>query len=223
MKKVKEEEQEAAKEKAVFPCVLQILPEHIFNNKDPIIVGVEVLEGVARVGTLVRTPNGLSTIAHAPFIPPPPLNAIRILIRILIRARTRNATSRSFACLPRERSPLAKSPGWKRYVSSSSQQDRPASLAHSLTHSLPSLPSKPQEKGKPLQKAVTGDKVAMKLEATNAAESAVLFGRHFDAQDALVSRVTRDSIDVLKANFRDEMSKDDWRLVIRLKKVFNID
>ncbi len=150
MKKVKEEEQEAAKEKAVFPCVLQILPEHIFNNKDPIIVGVEVLEGVARVGTLVRTPNGLSTIAHAPFIPPPPLNAIRILIRILIhaRARTRNATSRSFACLPRERSPLAKSPGWKRYVSSSSQQDRPASLAHSLTHSLPSLPSLP-----PLQTA----------------------------------------------------------------------
>jgi hypothetical protein len=93
-------------------------------------------------------------------------------------------------------------------------------LTRSLTHSLP---SKPQEKGKPLQKAVTGDKVAMKLEATNAAESAVLFGRHFDAQDALVSRVTRESIDVLKANFRDEMTKDDWRLVIRLKKVFNID
>ena len=41
--------------------------------------------------------------------------------------------------------------------------------------------------------------------------------------DALVSRITRESIDVLKANFRDDMTKDDWRLVIRLKKVFNID
>lgn len=92
-----------------------------------------------------------------------------------------------------------------------------------LPFALRALSINPQEKGKPLQKAVTGDKVAMKLEATNAAESAVLFGRHFDAQDALVSRVTRESIDVLKANFRDEMTKDDWRLVIRLKKVFNID
>ena len=41
--------------------------------------------------------------------------------------------------------------------------------------------------------------------------------------DALVSRITGESIDVLKANFRDDMTKDDWRLVIRLKKVFNID
>jgi len=65
LKKMKEEEQEAAKEKAVFPCVLQILPEHIFNNKDPIIVGVEVLEGVARVGTLVRTYVAPSTTARS--------------------------------------------------------------------------------------------------------------------------------------------------------------
>lgn len=29
----------------------------------------------------------------------------------------------------------------------------------------------------------------------------------------------RKSIDVLKEMFRDELSKDDWRLVIKLKKV----
>jgi translation initiation factor IF-2 len=67
LKKMKEEEQEAAKERAVFPCVLQILPEHIFNNKDPIIVGVEVLEGVARVGTLVRASIGPSTMTRTLF------------------------------------------------------------------------------------------------------------------------------------------------------------
>lgn len=39
---MKEEEQEAAKLTAVFPCVLKILPTCIFNQKDPIILGVEV-------------------------------------------------------------------------------------------------------------------------------------------------------------------------------------
>ena len=150
LKKVKEEEQEAAKDKAVFPCVLRIMPEHIFNLKDPIIVGVEVLEGVARVGTVLCVPS-------------------------------------------RGKITVGKIAGLEK------------------------------EKGKPLQKVAAGDTVAMKLEATTPAEAQVLFGRHFDAQDALVSRITRESIDVLKANFRDDMSKDEWRLIIRLKKMFNID
>lgn len=34
--------------------------------------------------------------------------------------------------------------------------------------------------------------------------------------------MTRDSIDALKNYFKDEMEKDDWRLVIKLKKVFEI-
>ena len=37
--------------------MLRIMPEHIFNLKDPIIVGVEVLEGVARVGTVLCVPS----------------------------------------------------------------------------------------------------------------------------------------------------------------------
>jgi translation initiation factor 5B len=51
-------------------------------------------------------------------------------------------------------------------------------------------------------------------------ESSRLYGRHFDHKDELVSRMTRQSIDMLKENFRDELSKDDWRLVIELKKKF---
>jgi len=43
------------------------------------------------------------------------------------------------------------------------------------------------------------------------------------AQDELVSRISRKSINLLKEHFKDDMSKDDWRLVIKLKKVFNID
>ena len=40
----------------------------------------------------------------------------------------------------------------------------------------------------------------------------------FDHKDMLVSRMTRQSIDMLKENFRDELTKDDWRLVVELKK-----
>ena len=38
-----------------------------------------------------------------------------------------------------------------------------------------------------------------------------------------VSRISRESINALKACFADEMTKDDWRLVIKLKKTFRID
>jgi translation initiation factor IF-2 len=48
---VKEEEQEAAKMDAVFPCILKIMPTCIFNKKDPIVLGVEVVEGIAKVRT----------------------------------------------------------------------------------------------------------------------------------------------------------------------------
>jgi len=39
---------------------------------------------------------------------------------------------------------------------------------------------------------------------------------------AVYSRITRESIDALKSHFKDELSNDDWRLVIDLKKVFGI-
>ena len=39
------------------------------------------------------------------------------------------------------------------------------------------------------------------------------------AQDDLVSRISRKSINLLKQHFKDELSKDEWRLVVRLKKV----
>ena len=49
MSQVKDEEQEAAKFDAVFPCILRILPNCVFNKKDPIVVGVDIEEGIAKV------------------------------------------------------------------------------------------------------------------------------------------------------------------------------
>ena len=66
--------------------------------------------------------------------------------------------------------------------------------------------------------ACRGESVAMKLEGTNA-----LFGRHFNIQDELISKITRESINSLKLHFRDQMSRPDWELVIKLKKTLHID
>lgn len=46
---IKEEKKKEAADDAVFPCVLKILPNCIFNKKDPIVLGVDVLEGIVKV------------------------------------------------------------------------------------------------------------------------------------------------------------------------------
>ena len=54
---MKEDEQEAAKLDAVFPCVLKIMPTCVFNKKDPIVLGVEVVDGIAKIGTPLCVPT----------------------------------------------------------------------------------------------------------------------------------------------------------------------
>jgi hypothetical protein len=48
------------------------------------------------------------------------------------------------------------------------------------------------------------------------------YGRQFDHTNALYSKLSRQSIDALKVFFKDDMTKDDWGLVVKLKKVFSI-
>lgn len=121
----------------------------IFNKKDPILLGVEVVEGIAKIGT--------------------PL------------------------CVPSQ---------------GKIDLGRIAGL---------------EKDHKAVDTAHPGDRVALKIESTKAEEAARLYGRHFDYTDALVSRISRKSIDVLKEMFRDDMGKEDWKLIIRLKKVFGIE
>ncbi|GIL53237.1 hypothetical protein Vafri_8897 [Volvox africanus] len=149
VKQVKSAEQEAARFKAVFPVVLRILPTCIFNKKDPIVVGVDVVEGIAKIGTPVaaQTEAGLVELGRI--------------------------------------------------------------AGMEINH-------------KAVEKARAGESVAMKIEGETTEEKSRLFGRHFDHNHQLVSVISRESIDALKQYFADEMTKDDWRLVIKLKKVFQV-
>ena len=66
-----------------------------------------------------------------------------------------------------------------------------------------------------------GEDCAIKIEQTASGQD-FYYGRHFDHNDNLVSKLTRESIDLLKTNFKDEMEMADWALVKKLKPVFGI-
>ncbi|KAJ4871689.1 eukaryotic translation initiation factor 2 (eIF-2) family protein [Raphanus sativus] len=51
VKDVRDEERKETAAEVVFPCVLKILPDHVFKRGDPIILGVEVIDGILKVGT----------------------------------------------------------------------------------------------------------------------------------------------------------------------------
>jgi len=53
----RQKQREANAGLAVFPCVLKIMPTCIFNKKDPIVIGVNVVEGIVKVGTPLVIPN----------------------------------------------------------------------------------------------------------------------------------------------------------------------
>uniref|UniRef100_A0A3Q7GT69 Eukaryotic translation initiation factor 5B n=1 Tax=Solanum lycopersicum TaxID=4081 RepID=A0A3Q7GT69_SOLLC len=145
---LKEEKKKEVAEEAVFPCSLKIVPNHVYNKKDPIVVGVDVLEGIAKVGTPICIPQ------------------------------------REFIDI-----------------------GRIASI---------------QNNHRPVDSAKKGQRVAIKIVGSNSEEQQKMFGRHFEIEDELVSKVSRRSIDILKANFRNDLSIEDWRLVKTLKNLFKI-
>ncbi|KAJ0939876.1 putative protein-synthesizing GTPase [Helianthus annuus] len=145
---LKEEKKREAAEDAVFPCVLQIMPNCVFNKKDPIILGVDVIEGILKIGTPICIPQ------------------------------------RDFIDIGR----------------------------------ISSI----ENNHKPVDYAKKGQKVAIKITGSNAEEQQKMFGRHFEMEDELVSHISRNSIDILKANYRDELTNEEWKLVVKLKHLFKI-
>ncbi|KAK8799676.1 hypothetical protein WA158_006224 [Blastocystis sp. Blastoise] len=48
---IQESKKESTRQKAIFPCVLKIIPQYIFNRNNPIVIGVDVVEGVLKPNT----------------------------------------------------------------------------------------------------------------------------------------------------------------------------
>ncbi|RWR79243.1 Elongation factor [Cinnamomum micranthum f. kanehirae] len=143
---LKEEKKKETAEEAVFPCKLKIMPDCIFNKKDPIVVGVDILDGIAKVGTPICIPSkGFTDIGRITSI--------------------------------------------------------------EINH-------------KQVDVAKKGQQVAIKIVGSNPEEQQKMFGRHFDINDELVSHISSRSIDILKANYKDDLSREEWKLVKELKKLF---
>ncbi|KAL4241296.1 translation initiation factor 5B [Abortiporus biennis] len=72
-----------------------------------------------------------------------------------------------------------------------------------------------------VKKSQAGGGVAVKVEHA-VYQSAKMFGRHFDEKDEIYSHITRQSIDVLKASFKADVSTEEWLLIKALKPRLNI-
>ncbi|KAM4560302.1 eukaryotic translation initiation factor 5B isoform 1-T1 [Odontesthes bonariensis] len=143
----KKAKQDEFKNIAVFPAKLRVLPQFIFNSRDPIVMGVTVEAGVLKQGTPLCVPS-------------------------------------------------------KGFV------DIGIVTSIEVNH-------------KSVDTAKKGQEICIKIEPIPG-ESPKMYGRHFEATDIIVTKITRASIDALKNWFRDEMQKSDWQLIMELKKTFEI-
>ncbi|XP_053710027.1 eukaryotic translation initiation factor 5B [Synchiropus splendidus] len=139
--------QEEFKHVAVFPAKIKVLPQFIFNSRDPIVMGVSVEAGILRQGTPLCVPS-------------------------------------------------------KGFV------DIGVVTSIEINH-------------KPVDVAKKGQEICVKIEPIPG-EAPKMYGRHFEATDIIVSKITRTSIDALKNWFREEMTKSDWQLIVELKRTFEI-
>ncbi|KAI0318112.1 hypothetical protein OF83DRAFT_1163613 [Amylostereum chailletii] len=140
---------------AVWPCRLKIIA--CFCKRDPIILGVDILDGTLRVGT------PLCVVKVDPVTGAKEIHELGKITSLEINHRSMEI----------------------------------------------------------VKKAQAGAGVAVKIEHA-VYQSAKMFGRHFDDKDEIYSRITRQSIDVLKESFKADVSNDEWLLIKALKPRLNV-
>ena len=136
---------ELVRDKMAFPCVLKILENCIFNKKNPLVFGVEVLEGNLHIGTHLSDPITNTYIGKVTSI---------------------------------------------------------------------------QNNHKDVDIGKKTASVCIKVD--NQENPNIAYGRQFDHTNTLYSRISRESLDTLKEYYRDDCTKDDLMLIVKLKKLFNI-
>jgi translation initiation factor 5B len=71
---------------------------------------------------------------------------------------------------------------------------------------------------KEIEKAIEGTEVCIKLDNSEGYS----YNRHFEASDKLISHLTRESIDILKRDYKESVSNNDWSLIIKHMKLLGI-
>jgi len=148
IEEIRNSEKKLAKEIAVFPCICSILPDCVFRQKSPIIVGIHIEEGVVRKSTpiCVPTKNGIE------------LGQIVSIEKDHIQ----------------------------------------------------------------LEEARAGEDVCIEIRQSEDKQQ-YSWERHFTAEDKLVSKISRESINALVAHFPDLCEKKEiYRLLKKLKAIFGI-
>lgn len=54
---IKQKKREEFKHIAVFPCKIRVLPQFVFNSRDPIVMGVMIEAGIVKKGTPICVPS----------------------------------------------------------------------------------------------------------------------------------------------------------------------
>lgn len=72
-----------------------------------------------------------------------------------------------------------------------------------------------------VQSAGTNAEVSIQVSSAKA-DGTPVAGDDFKANDILVSKISREVIDLLKAHFRDEVKTEEWRLIVDIKKLLGI-
>lgn len=70
-----------------------------------------------------------------------------------------------------------------------------------------------------VEKAVTGDKVAIKVETDDTPR---MLGRHFHEEDVFYSKLTRKDLDIMNSFYKDDLSEEVFGLSEEIECVFNI-
>jgi len=78
-----------------------------------------------------------------------------------------------------------------------------------------------QRDSKEIETAGITEEVCVRIDATPG-DAPKMVGRHFEENNLLVSRISRESIDLLKQWWRDDVSIKDWKLIKELKNTFDI-
>jgi translation initiation factor 5B len=209
---IKARKKEEARKKAVYPVVFKIVDERcVFNKKDPYILGVDVLEGELKLGTPVLIPDVKWTGNAATQEPAKEL---------LEFGQARSAPPRA----PRSPSCVHTASAAPSVAPPTTYLSQRVSCSRSCDGRRPAgaqVMSIEKDK-KPIDSAnrLTGS-VAIRIEQRRNMRE-YTFGRHWTHESMFVSRLNRESIDLLKEHFREDVPKDDWKLVVKIKKLLNI-